>query len=186
MEIIARPHVVFACIVTLSGKRRNMAHVPPYWHIPAYLQQIALIAREKTWFKKVENEGGQTSCLHSPFSSTPWHLQTVTYWATLPSVGFSLILYPFRDPISGPNRRYKCLHSACISSYVKRKISKWNAALLSCLIGMVERLRRRDVAGPIRVLPSTGQLNSSAWTKMKKSITGQVMCLHVILADTEH
>jgi hypothetical protein len=38
MEIIARPHVVFVCIVTLRGKRRNMAHVPAYWHIPAYLQ----------------------------------------------------------------------------------------------------------------------------------------------------
>jgi hypothetical protein len=38
MEIIARPHVVFACKVALRGKRRNMAHMPAYWHIPAYLQ----------------------------------------------------------------------------------------------------------------------------------------------------
>jgi hypothetical protein len=38
MEIIARPHVVFVCIVTLHSKRRNMARVPAYWYIPAYLQ----------------------------------------------------------------------------------------------------------------------------------------------------
>ncbi len=38
IEIIARPHVVFECIVTQRGKRRNMARVSAYWHIPAYLQ----------------------------------------------------------------------------------------------------------------------------------------------------
>jgi hypothetical protein len=38
MEIIARPHVVFECIVTLRGKRRNMARASAYWHIPTYLQ----------------------------------------------------------------------------------------------------------------------------------------------------
>jgi hypothetical protein len=47
MEIIARPHVAFECIVNLRGKRRNMARVPAYWHIPAYLQTNGTICTIK-------------------------------------------------------------------------------------------------------------------------------------------